>query len=120
MNFLKKLISKRKLWEALAVAFGALLGVMCVVNAATVPFNNEIHTFLGTADYEEIKIEAKDGEEEKIIDRAPHRSEGKRCVLFLLYHKRSKIGFFLTVPASVNRVRFTTSKPRLQVKKTSR
>ncbi len=71
MNFLKKLISKRKLWEALAVAFGALLGVMCVVNAATVPFNNEIHTFLGTADYEEIKIEAKDGEEEKIIDRAP-------------------------------------------------
>lgn len=68
MNTFKKFL-KKSLWEALTVVFCALLAVMCVAQQATVPFGNEIHTFLGTQDYVETKVEAKAGEEEVIIDR---------------------------------------------------
>lgn len=71
MNVLKKLSKKKKLWEGLSVTFGALLAVMCVANAATVPFNNEIHGFLGTQDYREVTVAPQDGETEKVIDRKP-------------------------------------------------
>ena len=73
MRILKKLMKKR-LWETLAVVFAALMTVMFVVNAAIVPFNNEIHTFLGTQDYVETKVALKDGETEKIIERPALKS----------------------------------------------
>ena len=69
MKILKKLLNKRSLWEALAVTFCALLAVFCVIKQATIPFNNEIHGFLGTTDYVEVKAEPKNGEEEVVINR---------------------------------------------------
>lgn len=69
MDIFRKFLKKR-LWETFTVVFAALLCVMVVANAATVPFANEIHAALGTQDYIETKVEPKDGETEKIIDRA--------------------------------------------------
>lgn len=66
---LQKLFEHKRLWEVLAVVFAGLLMVMCVANVAIVPFNNEIHTFLGTADYKETTVELKPGEELKEINR---------------------------------------------------
>lgn len=68
MRFFKKLL-KKSLWETLAIVFAALMTVMFAVNAAIVPFNNEIHTFLGTQDFVETKVALKDGETEKVISR---------------------------------------------------
>ena len=66
---LQKLFEHKRLWEVLAVVFAGLLMVMCVANVAIVPFNNEIHIFLGTADYKETTVELKPGEELKEINR---------------------------------------------------
>jgi beta-glucosidase len=62
-------IFKSRLWEVLAVVFGALMAVMFVVNQAIIPFNNEISSFLNTQDYVETKVSLADGEEEKVISR---------------------------------------------------
>lgn len=66
MKTFKKLLIK-KLWETLFVTFASLVMVMLVVNAAIVPFNNEISSFLGTVDYIEVKEKPKAGEVEKFI-----------------------------------------------------
>lgn len=73
MRTFKKLL-KKKLWESLSAAFAALMTVMFVLNAAIVPFNNEIHGFLNTKDYIEVKVNAKNGEAEKIIDRPAYKN----------------------------------------------
>lgn len=53
-------------WEPLMVSLSALFVVSIVANAATKPFNNELHAFFKTSDYKEMKNE--DGNE-KTIDR---------------------------------------------------
>ncbi len=74
MKVFKKLL-KKKLWETLSFTFAALMTIMVVVNAAIVPFNNEIHGFLYTTDFKETKIAAKTGEEEVIIERPALKNE---------------------------------------------
>lgn len=66
MKTFKKALIK-KLWETLFVTFASLMIVMLVVNAAIVPFKNEIHSFLGTIEYVEVEEELKPGETEKLI-----------------------------------------------------
>ena len=66
---MRKLFEKKRLWETLALVFAGLLMVMCVANMAIVPFNNEIHTFLGTTDYVETTVKLGEGEELKEIKR---------------------------------------------------
>ncbi|NLK17253.1 MAG: hypothetical protein GX304_01835 [Clostridiales bacterium] len=68
MKTFKRLL-KKKSWETLKVFFASFMVVMFVINAAIVPFNNEIHSFLGTKDY--IEVELKNGTSEKIISRPP-------------------------------------------------
>lgn len=59
-------IIQGRFWEPLMVTFSGLFMVSIVANAATKPFNNELHSFFGTSDYKEIKAT---GEDEKTIDR---------------------------------------------------
>ncbi len=61
---LTKIFSK-KCWEPLLVTFAGLFVVSLVANAASVPFNQELHSFFKTSDYKEAKIEG----EAKTIDR---------------------------------------------------
>ena len=66
MKTFKKILIK-KCWETLFVTFASLMIVMFVINAAIVPFNSEINSFLGTVEYEEVKEELADGEIETFI-----------------------------------------------------
>lgn len=67
MKTFKKLL-KQKLWETWLIRFTTLMIIMFVITGAIGVFNNEIHTFLGTVDYVEVKAELKDGETEKFIN----------------------------------------------------
>ncbi|MBQ7243803.1 MAG: glycoside hydrolase family 3 C-terminal domain-containing protein [Bacilli bacterium] len=60
-----------KCWEPLMVVFGGLFMVSLVANAATVPFNNELHGFFHTSAYEEVKVE---GAEDSTISRPKLKS----------------------------------------------
>lgn len=57
-------IIQGRFWEPLMVSLSALFVVSIVANAATKPFNNELHAFFHTSDYKEMKTE--DGNEKTI------------------------------------------------------
>jgi len=67
MKTFKKLL-KQKIWETWLLRFASLMVVLFVIQGAVVVFNNEIHSFLGTVDYVEVKAELEEGETEKVIN----------------------------------------------------